>query len=369
MFGIAGGEKMKRSAAFVLASALALSGCKTTSQADPYAPLALSPGKGAVVFTIDRHGRSLVRPFAIHAVRYDPQTGKLLGDSDDQGRGFKALYATDPAIGRDSKHWAFELEPGTYAIASVDRVGVATQPVFSGGSLAVLLIATAIATVASHAVAAAEHESHDFVPGDLVGPQTPRFTVTAGRVTHIGDFTFGSETRPGERTVPGSTWGGPNAVGMDHSKTEEITEYRTVVHYSLDTTSVDGYLRTRKLDRHPVDHQRLEALAGRPFVLEDFPGESAENRTPVRTAASGGPEPLFPMMPYPAHSVPAPVPAAAAPPVAGRRAAAGGATLLPDALTRPAPPAGLDALMQRFLDGSISKAEYDRARADLAKGS
>lgn len=390
---------MKRSIAIVLGIALVLSGCKTTSQADPYAPLALSPGKGAVVFTIDRHGRSLVRPFAIHGVRYDPRSGKVLSSSGDDGQGFKAVYSTKPEIGRDSKHWAFELEPGDYAIASVDRVGVAQQPVFTGGSLAVLLIATVIATAASHAVAAAEHESHEFVRDGYVGPQTPRFTITAGRVTHIGDFSFGSESREAERTVPINTWGGPNAVGMDHSKLERVTDYRTVVYYSFEPDAVSGYLKLRRLDRRPIDHQRLEALHDRPFVLEDFPGESEENRSPLRTATAMDsllststthpqtnptPGPITTVVASPAAdrgaasggigasdragANPAMVPAkAAAPPDPWVRPAAQPASVVPT--FRPRRPAGLDELMQRFLDGKISKAEYDRGRAELATGS
>ncbi len=171
---------MKRWIGLTLGAALALQGCQTTGRSSPYEPLALSSGRGAVVFTIDRHGRTVDLPFAVHAVRYDPKTGKVVSDSDDDHRGFAAVYSTKSQIGRDDKNRAFELEPGNYAISSIDRVGVASQPVFTGDSLVAVLIATAVATAASHAIAAAEHESLDFIEDDRVGPQTPTFTVTAG---------------------------------------------------------------------------------------------------------------------------------------------------------------------------------------------
>lgn len=336
---------MKRSTALVLCCALALPGCKTTSQANPYEPMALADGKGAVVFTIDRHGRAVDRPFAVHAVRYDPQTGRLLGDSDDGGQGFVAVYSTKPEIGRNAKHWAFELEPGSYAISSIDRVGVASQPTFSGGSLAVLLIATVIATAASHAIAAAEHASREFVQDGVVGRETPTFTVAAGQVTHIGDFAFDSESRTVERPVATeSQWSGPNATGLQATSLQPVTEMRTLVAYSFDPGAVDQYLRIRRLDRYPLSHQRLQPLIGRRLVLEDYPGESPDNRAPV-DGPRALPATYAPAAPWPAPSA-GPLPA-----------------------QRPASGAALSQLQERFLDGEITKEEYERERKRLAAGS
>ena len=341
---------MKRSIVLAFGIALGLSGCKTTSQADPYGPLALSRENGVVVFTIDRHGRSIDRPFAIHAVRYDPKSGKVLSDSDDDRRGFVAVYSTKPEIGQDAKHWAFELEPGHYAIASVDRVGVASQPAFSGGSLAVVLIATVIATAASHAIAAAEHESHEFVRDDHVGRHTPTFTVAAGRVTHIGDFSFSGENRTVEKSVTNAnTWGGPNATGLDTTEIKPVTEIRTVVDYSFEPGAIDRYLKIRKLDHYPIDHQRLDPLFGQRFVLEDFPGEKPDNRTPIRSASATGS--ASPSRQPPAQIIPTPAVVSDQPP------------------ERPTTPAVPRDLMDRFLSGEISKSEYERERAKLAAGS
>lgn len=349
---------MKRSIVLALGVALGLSGCKTTSRADPYGPLALSRENGVVMFTIDRHGRSIDRPFAIHAVRYDPKSGNVLSDSDDDGRGFAAVYSTKSEIGQDAKHWAFELEPGHYAIASVDRVGVASQPVFSGGNLAVLLIATAIATAASHAIAAAEHESHEFIRDDHVGRRTPTFTVAAGRVTHIGDFSFSGESRTVEKMVTNeNAWGGPNATGIESTNLKTVTEIRTVVDYSFEPSAIDRYLEIRKLDRYPIDHQRLDPLVGRRFVLEDFPGENPDNRTPIREAATPGPIPAVSSTgpPPPVSATPAPLPASTSAPVRARAPATGRTSL--------------SELQELFLSGGISKAEYERERARLAAGS
>ena len=350
---------MKRWIGLALCVALGLPGCKTTGQPEPNAPLALAHGKGAVVFTIDRYGRSVYRPFAIHAVRYESTSGKVLGDSDDDGRGFAAVYATESGVGQDAKHWAFELEPGSYAIASIDRVGVASQPVFSGGnSLAVLLIATAVATVASHAIAAAEHESREFLQDGHVQRQTPTFTVAAGRVTYIGDFAFNGESRTVEKSVANeNTWGGPNSTGLDTTVLKPVTELRTLVDYSFDPTAVEPYLKIRRMDRYPIDRQRLEPLVGRRFVIEDFPGESPDNRSPVTAAEGPG---IVPIVPETAirttgPGAPAPLPATIAAPVPTRM---------------PAPTSNsLPGLQERFLNGEISQAEYERERVRLKGGS
>lgn len=347
---------MKRSAVVALCVLLCLPGCGTTGSTNPYEPMTLPQGKGAVVFTVDRHGRAVDRPFAIHAVRYDPQNGKVLGDSDDDGRGFVAVYSTKSGIGRDAKHWAFELEPGHYAISSVDRVGVATQPTFSGGNLAVVLVATVIATAASHAIAAAEHESHEFVRDGRIQAYTPTFTVAAGQISHIGDFAFSSESRTVEKlSTNDQTWSGPNATGLQTASLKPVTEIRTLVDYSFDPATVGQYLRIRKLDRYRIDHQRLEALVGRRVVIEDFPGENPESRTPVRATADPGALTTTTSTAPPASPGPVPLPASATAP-APATAPADGRT-------------PLARLQERFLAGQISKEEYERERARLAAGS
>lgn len=331
---------MLRSASLlpVLAAAVALAGCASKSaEMVENGPLTLSRDQGAILFVLQRDPLLLQTPLTMTIRRYDPTTNAFMdaspGDDDaDDPNVIEVKYATQSQLGRNDRYWTYVVPPGHYAIESVEITKTYNSVQFIGGNPIIGLAATLVVAAASVAAAEMTHEQIAFSTEGYLTPDAPRFTVSGGQATYIGDFSFQGEEQVTQVTTTRS-FNDP-----DMNETRSVSDMRVILDYAFHPEGIAWYAGRRGLGAGQVVGQRLAAFDDARFLVKDFASADQDRRklarAPSMAPPSGAPETTA-------------APAAFQPPPAATDLSG-----LPKA-----------ELQRRFLAGEISMEEYNKARA------
>lgn len=332
-----------------LVAAVALAGCANKSAPIvENGPLTLGRNQGAVLFVLQRDPLLLQTPLTMTIRRYDPATNAFLeaspgGDDDgDDPNVIEIKYATQAQLGRNDRYWTYVVPPGHYAIESVEITKTYNSVQFIGGNPIIGLAATLVVAAASAAAAEITHEQIAFSNEGYLTPDAPRFTVTGGQATYIGDFSFQGEEQVTQVTTSRSF----NDPELNETRT--VSDMRVILDYQFHPEGIAWYAGRRGLGAGQVVGQRLAAFDDARFLVKDF-SSADQNRRKLARAPS--------MNPQPSGQVPPPFPMAAEPGTAEPVAAEPGL----DRNRLSALPKS--ELQRRFLSGEISMDEYNKARA------
>lgn len=339
---------------------LLLAGCAGSNQIRTAADAAaVPPGRGVVVFNLERAAELRGTPFTLDIRSVDAagriDTARL--DRDAPRRASTVLQVEQWLGSPPDTRFAYALEPGDYVLADI---GIAQQRTTyyttttgsgGGGGAAVGIAALILLGVAAVAIAAADSDTPperpplQYVVENVAVSEGPRFQVRPGEVVYIGDILIGAEKR--RYRVDDPEWRtGPNKY--DTAAEWTIDDTRLFAEYTVDQQQARGYAASLGLGRRPFRTQpvRLSDQARTMFAHYRDPDPKTHVQVGATTLARARPH-----LPLPADPQT----------VAGTNPAA--PTVPPRA------PAALGDLMQDFLDGKINKSEYDAARARLAAGS
>jgi hypothetical protein len=322
----------------VLVAAVALTGCANKSVPMTEAgPLTLTRDQGAIMFVLQRHPLLLQTPLTMIIRRYDPATNAFMGggeddDGADDPNVVEVKYATQSQLGRNDRYWTYVVPPGHYAIESVEITKTYNSVQFIGGNPIIGLAATLVVAAASAAAAEITHEQIAFSNQGYLTPDAPRFTVSGGQATYIGDFSFQGEEKVTQVTTTRS-FNDP-----DMNETRSVSDLRVILDYEFHPEGIAWYAGRRGLGAGQVVGQRLAAFDDARFLVKDFSSADQERRKLARAPS---------MSPQQNSTQPTAVPAAFQPsPIAS------------DLSSLPK-----KELQRRFLSGEISMEEYNKARA------
>ncbi|MEQ8584821.1 MAG: hypothetical protein RLO01_05520 [Thalassobaculaceae bacterium] len=335
----------------LLAGAVVLSGCAPRSvPIVGNGPLQLSQDKGAILFVLQRDPLLLQTPLTMTIRQYNPATGRFIGASRageedaDNPNVIEVKYATQAQLGRNDRYWTYVVPPGHYAIESVEITKTYSNVQFIGGNPIVGLAATLVVAAASAAAAEMAHEQITFSNDGRLTPDAPRFTVSGGQATYIGDFSFQGEEQVTQVTTTRS-FNDP-----DLNETRSVSDLRIILDYQFHPEGIAWYAERRGLGAGQIVGQRLAAFDDARFMVKDFSSAQQDRRKLARA----------PSMEAPART-------------SGSVALPPSTNVPPSASALPsAPPAGSKQrlstlpqaeLQRRFLAGEISMEEYNTARA------
>lgn len=334
----------------LIAGSVALWGCAPRSvPMKDDGSLELAQDKGAILFVLERDPLLLQTPLTMTIRRYDPTTNRFVGarTADDEDATdpdvIEVKYATQAQLGRNDRYWTYVVPPGHYAIESVEITKTYSNVQFIGGNPFVGLAATLVVAAASAAAAEMTHEEIAFSDGGHLTPDAPRFIVSAGQATYIGDFSFQGEEQVTQVTTTRSF------NDSDLNETRSLSDLRVILDYQFHPEGIAWYAGRRGLVAGQIVGQRLAAFDDARFLVKDFSSAEQDRRklarapsmqAPTRTIESKAPPPSSSAPP-----APAPTPSLPAAPQQSL-------STLPQA-----------ELQRRFLAGEISIEEYNKARA------
>lgn len=331
--------------------AVVLAGCmnKTLPMVEK-GPLTLTRNQGAILFVMQRDPKLLHTPLTMTIRRFDPRTNQIIqatSASDDAGDTGSPDVANDPNViavkfanqaqlGRNDRHWTYVVPPGHYAIESVEITKTYTNAQFIGGNPFVGLAATLVVAAVTATAAEINHEEVSFNQDGVLTADAPRFSVTGGKATYIGDFSFDGEERISEVAAHQNSHDSFN--DPDRNVTRTVSDMRIILDYGYNPDDVAWYASRRGIRPEQLLGQRLTAFDNARFLVKDFSSADHKRRTlpraPSLTRTATGPSAT------PATQRPQSSP--------GQQEL----TSLSDV-----------ALRRRFLAGEISVEEYNKARA------
>lgn len=352
----------------LLATCLTLSGCAATNEVEPGNAADVTGGQAIVIVGVGRAGPLRAYPFVIDIRGVEPRSDRIVTDSlDPQAPRLAKVTSVPQGWSAEAPRFqAFALEPGSYAITQIRPGDQAPPSVYmprmgggtTGGLIALGVVAAIglAAIIANEVGNAASPSKSDtlYFEQDRVLPTAPRFDLRPGEVVYLGDVLFGTEARVFERIIQAPGAAGPS----DNGPPERVPDNRVFAEYGQDVRSASAFAGSIGLGNRPFRTATLvlhEAGRSYGYIASYLPVEAVKGKLvagpTVHRAAGAGTAVLAPPPPKPA-----PIEAATGPVDVART-------------PEPPPGAGTRDLMERFLDGEISKSEYERERARQASGS